>query len=97
MTVDRCPITAAQDALTLLRRGRAAMAHRILDGLPALIEAQLIDARGPGFAEGWNAHLMAQGREMAPGRPAAPPASASRQGGFSRALPTSLPRLGSDR
>ena len=33
-----------------------------------LIEAKLVDARGSGFAEGWDAHLMAplqrvQGRE----------------------------------
>ena len=31
-----CPITATQDALTLLRSGRAAMAQRVLEGLPAL-------------------------------------------------------------
>ena len=91
-----CPIAAAQDALTLLRSGRAVMAHRVLEGPPALIEAQLIDARGPGFAEGWNAHLMAQRRETAPGRPAAPPASEGCPGGSYRALPPSLPRLGSD-
>ena len=54
-----CPIAAAQDALTLLRSGRAAMAQRVLEGLPALIEAQLVDARGSGFAEGWDTHLMA--------------------------------------
>ncbi len=53
-----CPITAAQAALTLLRGGRAAMAQRVL-GLPALIEAKLVEARGSGFAEGWDAHLMA--------------------------------------
>jgi hypothetical protein len=44
MTVDRCPITAAQAALTLLRSGRAAMAQHIMEGLPTLIEAAL--ARG---------------------------------------------------
>ena len=63
MTVDRCPITAAQDALTLLRSGRAVMAHRVLEGLPALIEAQLVEA-----------HLMAplqwaQESEACSGRP----------------------------
>jgi hypothetical protein len=73
-----CPITATQDALILLRSGRAAMALHILEGLPALIEAQLVDARGLGFAEGWDVHLIApqqraSGRETAPGRPAAPP------------------------
>ena len=66
MTVDRCPITAAQDALTLLRSGRAAMAQRVLEGLPALIEAQLVDARGSGFADGWDTHLMAVARAKAP-------------------------------
>ena len=94
-----CPIAAAQDALTLLRSGRAVMAHRVLEGPPALIEAQLIDARGPGFAEGWDAPAplqRAQGSKMEPGRPAAPPASEGRPGGSYRALPPSLPRLGSD-
>ena len=58
-----CPITAAQDALTLLRSGRAAMAVSVLERLPALIEAQLVEARGAGFAEGWDAHLLAAARE----------------------------------
>ena len=35
------------------------MAQRVLEGMPALIEAQLVDVRGSGFAEGWDAHLMA--------------------------------------
>jgi hypothetical protein len=61
-----CPITATQDALTLLRSGRAAMALRILEGLPALIEAQLVDVRGSGFAEGWDAHLIAEAHAKAP-------------------------------
>lgn len=68
-----CPITAAQDALTLLRSGRAAMALRILEGLPALTEAQLVDARGSGFAEGWDAHLMAVERRQAQPRLAPTP------------------------
>ena len=75
MTVDRCPITAAQDALTLLRSGRAAMAQRVLEGLPALIEAQLVDARGSGFAEGWDTHLMAIARAEAKARAKAPSAA----------------------
>jgi len=91
-----CPVAAAQDALTLLRSGRAAMALRVLEGLPALIEAQLVDARGSGFAEGWDTHLMAplqwaQGREACSGRPAAAPAPDGHPGGSYRALPTALP------
>lgn len=61
-----CPLTAVQDALTLLRSGRAAMAQLVLEGLPALIEAQLIEARGSGFAEGWDAHLLAVARAEVP-------------------------------
>jgi hypothetical protein len=66
-----------------------------------LIAAKLVEARGSGFAEGWDAHLMAppqraSERKTAPGRPAAPPAPDGRSGGSYRALPTPLPGLGSD-
>ena len=47
-----CPITAAQDALTLLRSGRAAMAQRILEGLPALIDAALVRGEGIAYLRG---------------------------------------------
>jgi hypothetical protein len=47
-----CPIAAAQDALTLLRTGRAAMAHRILEGLPALIDAALVRGEGIAYLRG---------------------------------------------
>jgi hypothetical protein len=51
------------------------MALRILEGLPALIEAQLVDVRGLGFAEGWDAHLMAVARAEAEARAKAPSAA----------------------
>ena len=91
-----CPIAATTDALTLLQSGRAVMAHRVLEGLPALIEAQLVEAHGSAFAEGWDAHLVAppqraSERKTAPGRSAAPPAPDGRPGGSHRALPTALP------
>src|SRR5688500_6744036 len=47
-----CPIAAAQDALMLLRTGRAAMAHRILEGLPALIDAALVRGEGIAYLRG---------------------------------------------
>ena len=47
-----CPIAAAQDALTRLRTGRAAMAHRILEGLPALIDAALVRGEGIAYLRG---------------------------------------------
>ena len=87
-----CPITAAQDALTLLRSSRAAMAAaggmvfavadlaRILRGLAMSHAPATHHALDRRYAEAL-AHegtlappQRAQGREMAPGRPAAPPA-----------------------
>ena len=49
------PIAAARDAVTLLQTGRAAMALRILEGLPDAIEAARRDAASDGFLQGQRA------------------------------------------
>jgi hypothetical protein len=86
-----CPIAAAQDALTLLRRGRAAMALSVLEHLPELIEGQLRDAHGSGFARGWDAHLSVAARDEAFARarttPAAQPIVPPALPGPAKALP----------
>lgn len=53
--IPACPIAAAKDALVLLQTGRAAMALRILEGLPDAIEAAKRDAASEGFLEGQRA------------------------------------------
>ena len=49
------PVAAARDAVTLLQTGRAAMALRILEGLPDAIEAVRRDAASEAFLEGQRA------------------------------------------
>lgn len=74
-----CPITAVQDALTLLRSGRAAMAQRILEGLPALIESALVRCEGVAYLRGQaDAHRIiaaARERQQAAPRPAPAPSA----------------------
>ena len=78
-----CPITAAQDALTLLRSGRAAMTLRILEGLPALIDAALMRTDGVAYLRGQDdAHRIlatAQGRQRIQPQPVAAPPPAPRK------------------
>jgi hypothetical protein len=47
-----CPARAAEDALLLLSTGRAAMALRVLEDLPAAIRLALADAYARGRREG---------------------------------------------
>jgi hypothetical protein len=51
---DLDPVTVARDALLLLSSGRAAMAMRVLEGLPELIEAERRTVYGKGR---WDAEV----------------------------------------